>query len=363
MPQRPLPQFEFWKNPYHLFVKALRACGYPNQKDIAEALQKTVAAARSGRSPHMDRTELSNLVRLNDYLDFANTSWRETHEPHFQAMNDMLRRDLNEKNLPGIDGAFDVASLDIFDLDQRAKLERLLNYKYPANDEKLSNVPTSEQKAVRGIWQLFHPSALEEHTASPANAKIRSVALVIFGFLPSPSVFNAKPWVKALLVGRSGVWRAKVWNKGRRLLVSAEALVTREDQFFVFDIPNFEENPYGEDQVTVMRGIVSGSVFDERYRDRADVGRRYPIMAAPCIARKLVFKTEWFEANDTLIDNDFTHQLKADMPCDYFEVEELMKLDRGPRNKFKTEYFANLRELLQDIEAGKASPLTMPYLR
>src|SRR5262249_33254067 len=158
--------------------------------------------------------------------------------------------------------------VNILDMENRLELEANVKYSYPftgAHDD-LDNF-----YALRGLWQMFHQSALHEHVQS-RNNYIRAFLLLVYGFVPKEDQ-NGKESISALIIGRSAIWKAKAWIEFKRLIVAAQDSSTREDQFFLFRTPNLED-PVQRPMFDRMRGIMAGTVLDEKYAGD------YPVVAA-----------------------------------------------------------------------------------
>lgn len=291
-----------WKNPYHLFQSFLkRKAGY-NQRKTADELVKAIKALARGPI-QIDKGRFATIVQ-QDYLDFGNNEWVEERTQHFEAMNGMIagiwKREFN-----------------ILNLDDRTALEQEINYKYPDGGQKFRK---QGHRALRGIWRLVHASALAEDIERHRKPHyIRTAILLVHGFLEDQRSSNNKPCIKAIIIGRTGVWRARAWIEANKLFITAEDYVTNEDQFFIFQVPDFDSNPIAEKRFSNMRGAMMGTALDEKYDGK------FPIIATACTAMRSFTSTHFFQANDRRIDASLICQLKKQLPCDYFAPADLLK--------------------------------------
>jgi hypothetical protein len=297
------PKVYQWKNPYHLFQTFHDEKGYPQSKTVEE-LVKTLKELFPGKSKHIDKGRFSTILQ-QDYLDFGDEEWVAKHDPHFATMSKIIA---DQRKI----------EFDILDIDDRIALEEATGYSYPDNSKRQAG--ERWPRAVRGVWQLAHASALAEDIEGRREPHhIRAAILLVHGFLEDRHISNNKPCIKAVIIGRTGIWKARVWTATKKLFVSAEDYATDEDQFFIFQVPDFANDPLVAKRFNSMRGIMMGTVLDEEYGDP------YPVVTAMCGAWRASAATAFFEKHDQCIDANFIGQLREQLPCGYFDSGAVAK--------------------------------------
>jgi hypothetical protein len=170
--------------------------------------------------------------------------------------------------------------------------------------------------------------------------------LLVHGFLEDDCLGNDKRSIKAIIIGRTGVWKAQAWIRTKRLFVTAEECAIKEDQFYNFKVPDFGD-PFAQKRFSSMRGVMTGIVLDENYNTE------YPIVATTCAARRVPGATRFFEANDQCIDSSLIEQLRQRLPCDYFAPAELLErsksIEAGSAADMEHEFYHSLDTILRGI--------------
>jgi hypothetical protein len=320
-----------WKNPYHLFQAFLeKKEGYSQSKTAGE-LVSTLKELFRGPT-QIDKGRFSTIVQ-QDYLDFGDRGWVDKHPRHVKAMNKIIA---DKRKL----------EFDILSLDDRIALEQAIDYKCPDSGRQAG---VRGHRALRGVWQLVHASALAEDIVGRREPHhIRIAILLVHGFLEDRCSSNSKPFIKAIIIGRTGIWKARAWIATKKLFITAEDYATNEDQFFVFQVPDFDSDPNAEKRFNSMRGVMAGTALDENYNGQ------YPIVAAVCGAGRLPAATRFFEANDRCIDASFINQLREQLHCGYFSpvmlIERANSTSAGAvNNDLEREYWQSLQISLRII--------------
>jgi hypothetical protein len=344
------PRFDFWKNPYHLFAAVLQHELQFNQRQSAVALTSALKKRHGRGEVHMDVGRFSTIVQ-EDYLDILERDLAGMYARHFAAMNEILREKMTPELQKVLQSTLEGSPFQLLNLEHRKALERAIEYAFTSRDRELER----EYSHIRGIWQLFHASVLAEDMRNERQHHIRAAVLVFFGFLPSHSETYEKARIKALIVGRSSVWRAHAWINGEKLFVMASDPRTNEDQVFIFNIPPLRTDPLAHRRFNRMRGIMSGTVLDEQYDGR------YPVVSAPAVARKLPEWSRWLETHHWQIGNNFIQHIRNGISCDYFPPEDLIKQSRSGNDEASDdprtyEYFVDLRNVVGELFEKETEP-------
>ncbi|WP_035680988.1 hypothetical protein [Bradyrhizobium liaoningense] len=320
----------FRKNPYHLFhtfLKTKAADEVQHQVQSAKLLEKKLREhfPKKGARVHMSEQKFSEFIGL-DYIQWSG-DWRRWHA---RAMNEIISEARG--------GHF-----DILDSKQRAALEREIGYLHPPPHDRDGTDPYLK---LRGVWQLLYPSTLRDHVKDRKSRQIRAAILLVYGFVADHDSVQEKTELAALIIGRTGVWNARLWMHVSKLWLVAEDRATKEDQFYIFGVPGFGE-PFAWRDFNSMVGAIAGTVLDGKYNSR------YPIVTAPCAARRLDVATTWFNDRDALVDDELVHDLKELVPRGYMAFGEIEQRSVSG-DPVKAEYYHGLTALLQSANENES---------
>lgn len=322
--------FRLAKNPYHLFNAVMSARFHKSQKQNALSIRERLPSGAT----KIDESKIVELLKY-DYIDLHGEN---SSDAHIRAINEILSEQFR-------------STIDIMTLKGRKTVEGK-NYHYPDSKDLDAN---SAFNVFRGVWQLFHPSVQYGHINDQPESSdlfIRSAIVVFYGFVPDRAK-KEKERIDLLVIGRSTLWRGVAWIGPEKLYVHVNECLRDdvfEDQFFVFQLPGFHDY-FRRSALSQMHGIVAGTVLDAAYNGN------YPVVAAPCVARKLTTWTSWFEDHDRFIDRSFVSAIKSCFDLNYRTRGELIDLSKkltstpsdGSNDIREREFFSSLEALFGKI--------------